>query len=359
MKKRILYIINFIRNGGPSRVVLNIINNINKDNEISLLTIFNKNNPEIVEELKKKGINVITLDLKKTPKSLTEIMKETPKIIGKINPDIIHSHGVLSDLLNLKFNKDGKKVTTVHCNIFEDYSFTYGRIKGILYAKFHLCLLNKFDKVIACSSSVRDALKNKIKNITFVRNGVDVPIIKNNREELRKKFEIPQDAKVYIYVGRLSKRKNILTLLENFKNYNKDSYLLVFGRGELEEECKKYNSEKIKILGFKENVLEYFPIADIYVSASKSEGLSIAIIEALDKGLHMFLSDIPSHKEVLSIDKNIYLGEIFDENNFGEKMKLIEQKYNDENKKNIVEFKNKYLSSEAMAKKYLLKYEEE
>ena len=52
-------------------------------------------------------------------------------------------------------------------------------------------------------------------------------------------------------------------------------------------------------------------ISDVYASASRSEGFSISVLEALSCGLGLFLSDIPSHREVVMAGKDIPVGVLF------------------------------------------------
>ena len=62
----ILYMINYLTNGGPTRVLQNIIKelDISKYN-ITILTLINQNNQEIVSDLKRNGIKVIELNYEK------------------------------------------------------------------------------------------------------------------------------------------------------------------------------------------------------------------------------------------------------------------------------------------------------
>ena len=56
-KIKILYTINFVTNGGPSRVLLNQIYNLNKNEfDIYLLTIIDQNDKSIINNLKKFGV---------------------------------------------------------------------------------------------------------------------------------------------------------------------------------------------------------------------------------------------------------------------------------------------------------------
>jgi len=355
--KKILYVINYLTNGGPTRVLQNIIKPLDKNAyKITILTLINKNDEKLVKTLKKDGIEVIELELQKSLKSV--ILKKSKIIqkINEVNPNIIHTHGIVPTYLCYSKKIKCYKLTTIHNNMYEDYRFTYGNLKGKIFAKVHLHCLKRYNQVICCSKTSYNALKGKLKNATYILNGIDVldSYTYNDRLSLREQLNIEENAIIYIYVGCLSKLKKVLQLLEMFDKYKKENeYLLVLGDGEYKKQCMRYQSKNIRILGFKENPLKYMNASDIYISNSSSEGFSISIIEALHCGLYCFLSNIDSHKECFSIDKNYYIGEYFDKNSFFEKKQKLRYNYeNNKNIKKIKEFQDKYLSSKKMASEY-------
>lgn len=354
---KILYTINFLTNGGPTRVLQNIINGLNSDKfEIYILTLINENDKEIVYKLSKKGIKIISLDYNK---SLKQIIKNKNNIISKINeinPDIIHTHGIVSTMIVNSDKIKSKKITTIHNSIFEDYKYTYGRMKGIIYAYVHILALKKFDEVICCSKTSYEVLKKYIKNAKYIRNGIDIEeniSDTNIRANIRKELGIKDNDIIYIYGGVINSRKRVVELVELFNNtLTSNEYLVIVGDGELKSEAEnvKKNSNII-FTGFKTNIIDYFKSSDIYVSNSSSEGFSISVIEALECGLLLFISDIPSHRECFEIDNNYYLGETFNTKDFAEKKQKI-TKNNIGDKDKIKEFKNKYLSSKVMSDQY-------
>jgi len=56
--------------------------------------------------------------------------------------------------------------------------------------------------------------------------------------------------------------------------------------------------KNVTAIGHVENVDEYLQAADCFLSASESEGLPNAVIEALAWGLPFILSNIPAHREI-------------------------------------------------------------
>ena len=133
----------------------------------------------------------------------------------------------------------------------------------------------------------------------------------------------------------------------------------MLGDGADIQECKTASDNHIIFFGFKDRPLDYMNIADVYISASRSEGFSISILEALSCGLGVFLSDIPSHKEIFEISEDIYLGEYFSESDFGKKLEILRKNWLKIDKGRIANFQREKLSAKAMWEQYQKFYEEE
>lgn len=355
MMINILFTINFLTNGGPTRVLENIISSLDrKKYNITILTLINENNQKLVEKLTKDGIKIVQLNYSKSLGSILKDRKKIEESIKEIKPDIIHTHGIVSSLLFYLMKIDAYKITTIHNNMFEDYKYTYGKYKGIIFSFIHIWTLKGYNNVICCSKTSYEALKRKCKNLSYIRNGIDCNINNvKNKNEIRKELNIPENDTVFTYVGVVNERKRVVELVKMFASTLKnDEWLLIVGDGELLEEAKKYKNDRIIFVGFKENALDYLNASDIYISNSSSEGFSISIIEALHCNLYCFLSDIPSHKECFEIDNEFYIGEYFNDGNFVEqKEKLITNVKNIKCNNNS-KFQDKYLSSKAMTKEY-------
>lgn len=348
-KVNVVYIIPHLNNSGPVKQLLTLIKNMNDIHKILVITLFNESSNSIIDEFKK--INIEIVQIKGNRRNPFYIIISLNKILKDRQPQIVHTETVISDVIYSFCDKKGSWITTLHNYVYYDLVMTYGKIKGMILAKLAMNAYKKVDLAIACSRNLYELYLHKIKNLDYVQNGVEKICCSFNKDELREKLNLPQNKTIVISTGVLTERKNPIFLLKSIKKYQSkyDILLLMLGDGNLENECKNYESENIIFTGRVKNVNEYLLASDIFVSASKAEGLPCAVLEAISANLKILLSDIPEHKEIAQEIKDIYL---YSSNN-GEDFlnKLDECVYEPLHKKDLGPFSGEY-----MAKKYCEKY---
>lgn len=354
---RIAYVINYIVKNGPSSVVLNLINNLDRAvYDISLITLFDGNDAEVVSALRNNGVTVCECSTLSRMKCLLGQNKEFSDIVEKGRFDILHTHGFIPDILSSRLHTTAKRVTTIHNNMYEDYLDSYGYAKSRIFIALHLSALKKLDECVCCSKSVYDVMKQHLPNASFICNGIE--LMKAHFVATRAEVDVPEDACIFLYAGVLNSLKNIVWLIEKFVQYHESNeFLLVLGSGEKKAECKAKADDHVRMLGFQTDSIAYMNISDVYVSASKSEGFSISVLEALSYGLGLFLSDIPSHREVIEMGQDVYLGETFSSEDFKDKLDALRGKKI--NKAEIKAFQEKKLSAKGMVERYMKRYEEQ
>lgn len=326
---RIVYVINSIKRSGPNQVLLNMVSGIKgKDYDIKVVAFFDGDQNE-ANKLEQLNAQVDVLGVSKR-NIVTDGAKKLRQYLDEFDPDVVHSHGILSDIAVIRAGYRLKSVTTVHNDMFEDYIFSFGKLKGFLYIWLHILYLRKFSQVVCCSSSAHKRLKRYIKRCVFIHNGiasVNGSRQANNRNRLtfRARLGVQAKDKIFLYVGRLNSRKNVVELLELFKNTHlPDEHLVIVGDGELASDCGRYACKNIHIEGFHSDIYRFYQVADVYVSASLAEGFSISVLEALQYNLILLLSDIPAHSEVFKVDESMYIGELFSNDTFAvNKAKLV------------------------------------
>ena len=189
---------------------------------------------------------------------------------------------------------------------YDDYVMKYGSVLGRWMARTHLQAFHGLPLVVACSSTVASRLRSHGIETTVVRNGVDTQrfssALPEKRAELRAEMKLARNARVGVCVGSLIARKDPLSVVSAIKALNVPDLVVVFvGGGRLEAQSRReaHGDERIRFTGHVENVLSYLQAADFFISASRSEGMPNAALEALACGLPVVLSDIEPHRELL------------------------------------------------------------
>lgn len=119
------------------------------------------------------------------------------------------------------------------------------------------------------------------------------------RKDIREQLDIPEDAFVYGFVGRITRDKGINELLEAYKKLNNDSYLIMVGRSEVDETINQElytwasKNEKIKFTGYTTVVEQYLSAMDCYILPSYREGFGMGVVEAEAMGVPVIVTDIP------------------------------------------------------------------
>ena len=129
------------------------------------------------------------------------------------------------------------------------------------------------------------------------------------RKEIRSEWNIPEDAFVYGFVGRITGDKGINELLmaakEILKTY-KDVYFFLIGGIEKEDSVDSdlfdwsKDEEHIKYCGSTDRVEKYMAAMDCYIMPSYREGFGLTVVEAGAMGLPVICTDIPGPTDAIT-----------------------------------------------------------
>lgn len=311
---RILYIVSTLKRSGPVRVLLNLVSNIERERLYPIiLTLSGEEKDSMLSELQSANIRVESLSLTRS-RSLLRGRNILRSLIGKLNPSIIHSHGLRADSLMAGICCKSERICTLHAYPNHEYPMKFGRIKGTLIAKQHIRALKHLDTVIACSKSIAEQVQSHHQFHTdVIQNGIDdsvfAPCTCSERRSLRNRLGLPCDRKILISVGALIARKDPETVLRAFlaSRLSDKGMLVILGKGDLIATCEGLaaDHQNVRFVGQVPNVVDYLNAADAFVSASRAEGLPNTVLEALACGLPICVSDIPEHQEILACDARV------------------------------------------------------
>lgn len=143
----------------------------------------------------------------------------------------------------------------------------------------------------------------------------------NKDRSIWKKYSIDPDKLIILFVGRITKVKDIDYILKVVKkNRYKNMELVLIGGGpETESYVQEYSSESnIHFLGVKtgEELLKLYASSDLYVLPSASETLGKTVLESLASGVPVLVSDKGGPKEYVVHNENGFIFRAKDEKNF-------------------------------------------
>lgn len=129
------------------------------------------------------------------------------------------------------------------------------------------------------------------------------------RQALRSQLELPPEATVFGFVGRINTDKGINELLTAFRQLPEDTRLLLVGPEEqaeaLQPELYRWAKAEKRVIwcGFTDRVAQHLAAMDVFLLPSYREGLATSVLEAQAMGLPVIVSDIPGMSDGVDRDK--------------------------------------------------------
>lgn len=277
-----------------------VLNEMVKFKEIGYKVVLACNVDSVIaQKAKEAGIRIYELEFKKSNywKTIPALMK----IIKNENIHIVCTHSSTDSWAGgIAAKLSGRKLVRFKHNIFP--------IGKDPLTKF---IYHIPDKFIAISEPIRDLMIQygiKKSKISVIPTSVDIskfdPALAKN---LRNHFQIPDDAMVIGNISGFAKQKAQHILFKAFEILNQKYSCFLLMAGNISERRKqKYLplvSEKVQnriiFTGYREDISSILKSIDIYVSSSISEGLSIAVLEAMAMEKAVVVSDIPVFKSYI------------------------------------------------------------
>lgn len=360
----VLYVVSTLRRSGPTNQLYNLVSNLDASVSVDILTL----SPEPDETLRPKfealDVTLHSLGLSRL-KGALQAPSAVADIARDIDPDVIHTQGIRADSIAARSLGDFPRVTTIRNYPYEDYPAKFNPVQGYAMAFQHLRAYKRLDCPVACSETIAARIARHDIEAYSIQNGVDAhqykPLASDRVVELREQLDLPQDKGVIVSVGSLIDRKDPMTVIEGYTNSSiRDEATLVFlGDGPLQEECMAVaEGMDIRFEGQVDNVNEYLNAADLFVSASTSEGLPNSVMEALASGIPVCLSDIGPHQEILQFDENA--GVLFEPENpraLSDALDSIVTRDRKQTSKAARQIVTDHLSAARMAREYQQLYE--
>ncbi len=295
--KKLLYVTPAFPIGGLEKLLILMANSLYPEYSQQQVISLSSNN--VLQSELNENINFIA-EPRKSKFDLKALVN-IRKLITRDNPDCI----VCLNFFAFFYARVAIAFTGSPARLVVIYQTTiHGNQKEHLLHKLYISMLRKKDIVIAASvNQVKYTLEHyriDPDSIHIIYNGIDLdywslPPLDFNPAELRRRYNIPLEAKVIILAAAFRPEKNhlgairALKLLRETKGEN--AYLLLAGEGVMRKQAEQLAqelklTEYVIFAGPQKDLRPFYWSADLFSLTSASvETFSIAALEAMSCGL--------------------------------------------------------------------------
>jgi glycosyltransferase involved in cell wall biosynthesis len=225
------------------------------------------------------------LPVRVPPRAYRREARALAEIFARQRPDVVHTHGFRADVQagRVAGRLGIPRVSTVH-------GFTGGGAKVRLYEWLQVRALQRFEAVVAVSRPLASQLAVRgvrPERLHLLRNAWSSAAPLLERARARAELQLPADAFVLGWVGRLSAEKGGDILIEALAR-SRDLGMLacVIGDGPDRPALESRAAElglagRVRWCGIRPDAARLFRAFDAFVLSSRTEGTPIVLLEAM------------------------------------------------------------------------------
>jgi len=307
LPQKVLSIVSTLLRCGPTSVLEGIVRGYDPAKyQATVATLSPQPRDSALEEFRSFGIPVEEMNLSR-PGSFLFGVRLLRDMVQDLKIDLVHCHGFRADILYGKCGLQVPTVSTIHADYWTDYQLLYGKLVGRLMARGEFASLRSFNRVVAVSETVAEAVRSHGVPCEVITNGIDLTIYHppSNLPEkalLRERLRLPLERTVVLHTGILISRKHPVEVVAGFleSRLSKNAVLLVAEEGPLRRQCEQAaaGAKKIFFLGKRQDIPDLLRASDVLISNSVSEGLPMALLEGCACGSRVIASDIAPHRHI-------------------------------------------------------------
>ena len=334
--KKVLFLINNLREGGAEKVLVTLVKNLDKSKyDITVMTLFDIG---VNKGSLPKDIRYVS-HFKRMPRGNSHIMKLfSPKALHRhfvkerYDIEIAFLEGPCARIISGCTDDHTKLISWTHCTWHSEQEFAQS-YRSLAEAR-ECC--RRFDKNVFVSRSVQEAFEQycQVDNKEVIHNINDSDKILEMAQEPVEDIHFDPEEFNIISVGKIIPVKGFDRLARIHKRlldkgYKVHTYILGVGRQqkEIEDYCIENGmQDSFTFLGYQQNPYKYMSKADLFVCSSLSEGLSTAVTEALITGIPVVTTDVSGMRELLGNNEFGVITENDEEVLYNSIIQLIENK---------------------------------
>lgn len=262
---------------------------------------------QFIEQARAYGIPVHVIQEQRAfdPRVITALRK----LFQEQSPDIIQTHSLKSHFLARMTRPSETPWIAFH------HGYTATDLKMHLYNQLDRWSLPGADRVITvCSPFAAMLARSGVKRerIRVLQNSIEWPDDARDEDpaSVRRSWHIPEDARVVLTIGRMSKekaQKHLLSATALLRQSRPDLpvYLLLVGDGperpNLEQQANQPGlQDRVRFTGHQANPLPFYEAADVFALPSLSEGSPNVLLEAMMAGTPAVASAVGGVPDMLT-----------------------------------------------------------
>ncbi|MBN1688128.1 MAG: glycosyltransferase [Candidatus Omnitrophica bacterium] len=306
--KKICHLIWSLDAGGAEKQVIRIAKWQRENGDLPMAVCFQKKGL-LSNELEQAGIPVFVI-----PKRLgvdLSFIKRLARFLKKEDVGILHMHLPTASLWGrIAAIQAGINMTFVS----EHSDMSCRRLRYRLANR----LLGKWTKrYFVVSDHIRKLMLRAgidAAKIEVIRNGIELNGVWDKTNYLAVRYELGLSEKVRIIgtVGRMEERKDYINFLQAgvlIKKEYPDTHFMMVGDGPLrqkiENEAKRLGLfGNVSFLGTRQDVPRLLQAMDVFVLSSLTEGVSLALLEAMSVSRPCVVTDVGGNPEVIQDQEN-------------------------------------------------------
>jgi glycosyltransferase involved in cell wall biosynthesis len=312
---RLLAIVEATSITGPAKNLLDFARRATEQNVFTTIVTFLRGEPEnqFTETVRHAAARHEVLALEVVPERRPfdlRTLRSLRALVARVRPDVIQTHAVKSHFLARSAGLPGHAPWVAF-----HHGYTWPSVKASAYNQLDRWSLRAADRVLTVCAPFRDELARfgvRSDRIGIVHNAIppDWGARARRPEEaaaLRARTGIAPDTKVVLIVGRLSREKDHLTLLEAVGRLRSAFalHLIIVGdgpeRSRIEDRVRRLGlGASVTLTGHQSSAEPWYGIADVAVLSSLSEGSPNALLEAMATNVPVVATAVGGVPEIVA-----------------------------------------------------------